>query len=325
RWMSEDYEPGLVSVIIPTYNRAQGVIASMDSVLAQSYRPLELVVVDDGSTDDTVARLEKWAARAAREDRFEFRYVSQDNRGAPAARNVGLHMSRGDLVVFIDADDLMAPDRISLQAQEMKRVSADMGTCSSRKQSPGGWVYRCPDGEDDPLLAVLSGQMTGVTFDWMFSRDILMRVNGWEESLICYQDYDLVLRCLVLRPRVAFSPEAFSIVAVPREVSVCHSKHTAAGLASILTVLCRVDRLVSRWSSRSLYAQGIAGQLLTWAVTGHADGLHEAAGKLEREALRIFPSACWGDSALKRMLYRFGKARLCGMAMRLKWKITRTQ
>jgi glycosyltransferase involved in cell wall biosynthesis len=98
----------LVSVIIPAYNAARYVGAAVESVLAQSYRPLEVIVVDDGSTDDTGGALGRYGGAV--------RYVRQPNRGPAAARNLGIRAATGRWLAFLDADDQWLPDKLRIQA-----------------------------------------------------------------------------------------------------------------------------------------------------------------------------------------------------------------
>lgn len=96
-----------VSVIIPAYNSERYVADAVRSVLAQSYRPHEIIVVDDGSTDGTARALQPFAGAV--------RYLSQENRGEPAARNTGMRAATGEYVAFLDADDLWLPEKLALQ------------------------------------------------------------------------------------------------------------------------------------------------------------------------------------------------------------------
>lgn len=113
-----------VSVVIPTYNYGRYVTEAVESVLAQTHPAGEIVVVDDGSTDDTRERLQPYMDR--------IRYVHQNNQGLPAARNTGIRAARGDLIALLDSDDLWHPRKLALQVQFMERspevglVAADM-------------------------------------------------------------------------------------------------------------------------------------------------------------------------------------------------------
>jgi glycosyltransferase involved in cell wall biosynthesis len=100
-----------VSVIIPTHNRWPMIAEAVESVLAQSFRALELIVIDDGSSDGTVDRLQKYAA--------SLRLISQERRGVAAARNYGVRSAQGRYVAFLDSDDLWLSDKLEIQTAFM--------------------------------------------------------------------------------------------------------------------------------------------------------------------------------------------------------------
>jgi glycosyltransferase involved in cell wall biosynthesis len=109
-----DQEAPLVSVIIPTYNRAEYVNDAIECILNQTYSNIEIIVVDDGSTDHTQETLKKYS------NAKNFRYIYQENRGPAGARNSGLRTSEGEYIQFLDSDDLITPDKIQLQVDYMK-------------------------------------------------------------------------------------------------------------------------------------------------------------------------------------------------------------
>jgi len=109
----------LVSVVVPTYNRAHLIGRTLDSVRAQTWRDLEIIVVDDGSTDDTRARIEALAVEDPR-----VRYVYKTNGGPASARNAGFANARGDYVALIDSDDTWYPWKLTLQVRCMERYPA---------------------------------------------------------------------------------------------------------------------------------------------------------------------------------------------------------
>ncbi len=111
----------LVSVVIPTWNRAGEVRRAVDSVLAQTYEPIELIVVDDGSTDDTLGALSSYGAG--------IRVLSQENRGPSAARNTGLRASGGDLLAWLDSDDQWRPGKIAAQVALIEAAGPEVVCC----------------------------------------------------------------------------------------------------------------------------------------------------------------------------------------------------
>jgi GT2 family glycosyltransferase len=115
QWMKPEHQASLVSVILPTFNRARLLRDALDSVKSQSYRPIELLVIDDGSTDNTRAVYENWAESIQHTERLDARYLCQPNYGAPAARNLGLIHSRGEYIQYLDSDDILHPEKIRLQ------------------------------------------------------------------------------------------------------------------------------------------------------------------------------------------------------------------
>ena len=95
----------LISIIIPTYNYAEYIQKAIDSVLAQTYKNCEIIVVDDGSTDNTQEIIEN-------KYKNKVRYYYQENKGAPAARNKGIKKSKGEYLSFLDADDYLTESSI---------------------------------------------------------------------------------------------------------------------------------------------------------------------------------------------------------------------
>lgn len=107
-----------VSVVIPTYNYGHFVCDAVESALAQTYAPIEVIVIDDGSTDDTRRRLEPYFDR--------IRYVYQPNAGLSAARNAGIALAKGELIAFLDSDDAFHPRKLEFQVAYLQ-AHADVG------------------------------------------------------------------------------------------------------------------------------------------------------------------------------------------------------
>jgi glycosyltransferase involved in cell wall biosynthesis len=111
-WMQGAFRPGLVSVVIPVFNREQYVHETLDSIRRQDYRPIEIMVVDDGSNDGTSHVVERWLD-ANWESDLHLQLIRQPNLGVDTARNAGLQASSGEFIQFLDSDDLLHPNKLS--------------------------------------------------------------------------------------------------------------------------------------------------------------------------------------------------------------------
>lgn len=116
-------EESLISCIIAVYNGERYLRETLDSILAQTYRPLEIIVADDGSIDGT--------AKVAADYGDRITYVRQSNQGYAAAKNLGLHAARGDFVAFLDADDLWHPEKLARQMARL-RERPEIDLCLTR-------------------------------------------------------------------------------------------------------------------------------------------------------------------------------------------------
>ncbi len=126
-----DNQPLLVSVIIPAYNGEKYLAEAIENVTNQDYQPLEIILIDDGSTDKT--------AEIAAEFKNSIRYISQQNSGPAAARNRGISMANGDVIAFLDVDDLWSDDKLKLQADYLANnpsVEIVQGLIQNLKISP---------------------------------------------------------------------------------------------------------------------------------------------------------------------------------------------
>jgi glycosyltransferase involved in cell wall biosynthesis len=206
--MGEEFEPGLVSVILPTYNHSGVLLQAMDSVYAQTYRPIELIVVDDGSTDGTNHVVEAWTRHHTR-DGIQLRYLHQKNAGAPAARNLGMIESRGEYIQFLDSDDMLHPERIDRVVQAFGESQCDFlysgieMKCLQCGQVIFHWV---PTSSEDPFIQCLHGKLWISSMAFAWRRGLATEVGPWDESLVVFQDYDYGIRTLLLsRKGVALS------------------------------------------------------------------------------------------------------------------------
>ena len=188
----------LVTTIIPTFNRADLVCDAIESVRRQTYRNVEIIVVDDGSTDDTQAVLKAYGT--------SLRVIVQDNAGPAAARNRGLAAARGDVITFLDSDDTWTPTKLDKQVSFLSRVDGDVTCClcngwivgnDSRGVLTFDYADLRPSGDEGVWANVSEVLITRfVMFTQMVAvrRQVLERIGGFDETLWVLEDYDLALR-----------------------------------------------------------------------------------------------------------------------------------
>ncbi|MBK9276185.1 MAG: glycosyltransferase family 2 protein [Flavobacteriales bacterium] len=189
-----------VTVVIPCYNVADLVGRALDSALMQDHADLEVILVDDGSTDGTAEVLERHPGVTGGRARL----VRQMNRGASAARNHGLRMATGTYVQFLDADDLLMPDKISGQLALAEREGwPDVIVGDYRAVRPDGLMDRVQALYDRPWMALIRTRM-GTTSANLWARELLLAVDGWPEELASSQDYALLFTLLKRGARVGW-------------------------------------------------------------------------------------------------------------------------
>jgi glycosyltransferase involved in cell wall biosynthesis len=201
----------MVTVVIPTYNRADLIPIAVESALAQTYRELEIIVVDDGSTDDTATRLNAYAKH--------IRYVRQANGGVSAARNHGVKLARGSWISFLDSDDVWDPLKLESQLSALRELGKEFGVCftdtilssASADRSAFEAAGFRPEAPVDALHDVIDWVLAPHPIIWIQStlirREALDAVGGFDETLRVSEDTDILFR-LALRTKFCFVAKA---------------------------------------------------------------------------------------------------------------------
>jgi len=174
----------LVSIVMPVYNGAAFIAEGIGSILAQAHRPLEIIVVDDGSTDDSAAIVKSFGEPV--------RCHCQVNGGPPVARNSGLDLARGEIIGFLDADDLFAHDKLALQ---LRRLAAhpDCDVVLGRNQ----YQQLVPDQGAKPRFQKMQMEGDHLALQLgcaLFRRSVFDRVGRFDETNRICDDWDWFMR-----------------------------------------------------------------------------------------------------------------------------------
>lgn len=183
----------IITIIVPVYNRADLVLRTLDSIAAQSYRPLKLIVVDNNSTDATPQKVREWMD-SHRADDFHISLLHEPQSGAAAARNCGLANCDTPWVMHFDSDDEMLPEHLSRIAKEIHaRKEADLIYFDMAQIDEDGWTT--PKSVNDTNL--LRGHIFHCTFStqrWVARTSLVREAGGWNTQCTIWDDLELGIR-----------------------------------------------------------------------------------------------------------------------------------
>lgn len=191
----------LISIIIPTYNRASLIGKTLDSILGQTYKYWECIIIDDGSTDDTAKVAKSYLEK---DNRFHF-YLRPGSmlKGANTCRNYGLELSKGDYINWFDSDDLMVPKKLEIQINELHDSSYDFNICQTQvfdieKNEAIG--LRAPKLKSDNIFEdYITYKIFWLTGGPLWKKEFLKKhALKFDETLQQAQDYDFHMRVLCI-------------------------------------------------------------------------------------------------------------------------------
>ena len=295
----DNFDPALISVVMPCYNAIPYLEAAVASVLGQSYPHVELVVVDDGSTDGSTDIIQRLAAEHP--DRVTALY--QSRAGPYAARNHGLVHARGNFIAFLDADDYWDPDALKYLHDAIDASHADLAYCGwrnvgitatdSRPQIPPEYA------EQDRIIRFLQNCPWPINAA-LIRRQLVDDIRGFSERAPTAMDYDLWLRILARQPRLVRVPEVLAFhrhyprgdAHIPRWQQVFDAVAVRGDFASHHPEL--ISHLTAAFLNELIYRP-----LLQEAYRCHWRHDTESARRLFRRAFR---KADWKIGDLKHLL-----------------------
>jgi glycosyltransferase involved in cell wall biosynthesis len=269
----------LVSIIIPVYNAGRYLEPTIQSALNQTWTNLEVIVVDDGSTDGSLD-----VARRFKDSRLQI--IVQKNRGSCAARNAGAQAARGEYLQFLDHDDLLAPDKIASQLKDwhlgLSKRTLFMGEIIRFYDTDDGTRHEIPPGADyhpaflstypeftsisahDWLLRWWTLHLEVTPLAWLISRELVQTTGPWEERYLSrLDDFEYITRLLLAADNVILTPNARAFFRTMVSGSMSSNEQNQSirafqGQAVALNLCC--DHLLT--ADRSLPARTACAALL---------------------------------------------------------------
>lgn len=270
-----------VSVVIPTYNCGRYVAEAVQSAFAQTIRPLEIIIVDDGSTDDTQGRLQPYMG--------EIVYRFQRKSGVSAARNLGIELARGDYVAFLDADDVWHPRKLEYQ---MRAFSShpDLGVL-------GTTVCNWPATEFPQIDEMAEGSLTIVpwrklvvrnylaTSSVLVRRSILVQAGEFDCRMAVAEDRDVWLRLAEIAPVANLNIPLVGYRVVPGSAS----RQADRAHESMLLLLQKLDERDAWRGDRLLRRKAYSYVFFTSAINFRGDGWSAKALVMAMRSLTWYP------------------------------------
>lgn len=208
-WLAPEFVPDLVSVVVPTHNRAALLVETLASLCAQTWRPLEIVVVDDGSTDDTCARLAEWADGGAG---WSLRVLTQERSGVAAARNAGTRSATGEFIHYLDSDDLLYPRALERCVAALREARADYVYAAIDVADEAGrvvegdrsWHARTP-------RARVFFETKWLVHGALYRRAVVAGAGPWHETMVRGEDSVFIWQVKALGRPVAYLAEPIGL------------------------------------------------------------------------------------------------------------------
>lgn len=198
-----------ISIIIPLYNASSYLYHSLDTLLSQSFQDIEIILVDDGSTDESPAICDEYARKDGR-----IKVFHEAHSGVAHSRQVGLDHAIGEYILYVDVDDQVQPDMISEMYQLAEVQQADMVICDYRELTHHGEVYHAqkPTALDGVTILddILNGRLYGALWNKMMRREWLMKTKAsFPQELTMREDLIFLSQCLPYAQKIAYIAKAY--------------------------------------------------------------------------------------------------------------------
>ena len=292
-WIQGNGEKGLVSVIIPTYNRAALLEIALQSIIDQTYRPIECIVVDDGSTDSTAELMRKYEEYSS--GQLVIKYITQENAGSQVARNTGTKASTGEFIQYLDSDDLLYSEKLERQVVYLTQNPACDGVF-------GDWSKGLPN-ENELVKGYVSDDMITqmlidrciANFSFLMRCSIVAKTGIWDPAIRRNQEIDFHIRGLLAGARFHYQPGNTGLWRLHTSERIANT----TGLNDVVFFYQKMERLLNEQHLFPDKLKARIASLYMWLISQYIDKPNAALISMLAETIRLNPTISFYNTKMK--------------------------
>lgn len=247
----------LVSIVIPVYNKVSFIRETLEAALSQTYQEIEIVLIDDGSTDGSYIVLKEYYERNP--DKIVL--VGQENQGVSAANNKALEIARGEYIQFLDADDLLSPNKIEKQVNLLgdkgtfAMASCEWLTFVNNPENHQKWRLNIFKDYSNPMEMLFDLYNNGEMMQpgvYLCSKELIEKAGTWNEKLTINQDGEFFMRVLLQAEQILFEPESKVYYRKPGQMNVSQQKSYSASKSLLESYRCYESEFLKKENSQKV-------------------------------------------------------------------------
>ena len=289
----------LVSIIIPAYNRSALLAESIQSVVSQTYRPIECIVVDDGSVDDTKDLIQKLIKN--NDASFTLKYLYQQNAGSQVARNTGTHAASGEFIQYLDSDDLLFPVKIAnqvnyfIQHPDCDAVFGDWQIGTNEKNE------RVIAYKNDNLIEQFLTERCIANFAILMRADLVKKIGDWDINIKRNQEIDFHLRGVLVGSKFEYQAGVCGLWRV-------HDGERIVGTTGMNHIMQFYKKWEIRLKQGNMFSKQLSlniSNLYMWLISQNKDRDDKELIAMLKEAIRLNPDIAFYQSKKLRLVTNF--------------------
>lgn len=310
-WIQCNGVKNLVSVVIPTFNRANLLEIALESIINQLYRPIECIVVDDGSTDSTPEVMHKYEGYNS--GQLVIKYIVQQNAGSQVARNTGTIASTGEYIQYLDSDDLLYSEKLERQVAFLQKNTTCDGVF-------GDWNKGLPNRNElitayvsDDLIAQMLIDRCVANFSFLMRRSIVAKTGVWDPAIRRNQEIDFHIRGILAGARFCYQPVNTGLWRI-------HTSERIANTTGLNDVVFFYQKMEQLLSEQQLFTDKLRERIATlymWLISQYIDKPNNSLINMLGETIRLNPAISFYNNKMK-LLTKFA-GRKTALNLWLSW------